>query len=430
MTLPGGTGGLALGTAGSGTGGEIMALQNQLQTAMLQGISDSQANGVVPVRGGALPSLELPDKAPGTGMEQASHSPEMQKVMAEYEAAVDPELLEMAEKYRENPNKNKTKDIKQVHNAANATLETTSETGVASLSSAESSISGQGQNFNSRISDEELLRMSPMEALLRAQTAAADRALPQRQQRLLPPSLESAEGRAWLSSLPQGKLPMFLAGEKSYDPRDLHNWGDLRELQLPMFLADESGVDFYPNAQYNEQIDRGGANYGGEMSYNENTDRLQFESYKNLLGTDAPKTFEAFRTLKYNDPTAYEELCGLYSYKKCVPEATVADYKAYKAVKATNIIGSVRVPPKPIDTAGLVFNDSHAARHGCTLGQALEYINTASCSVTRMRWDGCHTNYYSKDGAVYVADEIHKIKTVFSKNDFDPTIKAVMEVFE
>ncbi len=167
-----------------------------------------------------------------------------------------------------------------------------------------------------------------------------------------------------------------------------------------------------------------------KIGYNESADKSQFDAYKSRLGADAPKTFEAFQKLKYDSPTAYEELCGLYSYKGRVPEATAADYKAYKAVKATGIIGSVRVPPKRIDTAGLVFNDNHAARHGCTLEQALGCIDNAKCSVTRKRWDGYHTGYYSKDGAAYVADKIHKIKTAFSKEDFDPTTKAVMEVFE
>ena len=167
-----------------------------------------------------------------------------------------------------------------------------------------------------------------------------------------------------------------------------------------------------------------------KMGYNESADKSQFEAYKSRLGADAPKTFKAFQTLKYDNPTAYKELCGLYSYKGRVPEATAADYKAYKTIKSTGIIGSVRVPPKQIDMAELTFNDNHATRHGCTLEQALGYIDTAKCSITRKRWDGYHTSYYSKDGAAYVADEMHKIKTAFSKADFDPTTKAVMEVFE
>ncbi len=183
-------------------------------------------------------------------------------------------------------------------------------------------------------------------------------------------------------------------------------------------------------AMQDKKYGAGAVDKARKMSYNESADTAQFEAYKSRLGVDAPKTFEAFQNLKYDDKKAYSELCGLYAYKGRVPEATVNDYKAYKAIKATGITGSVRVPPKSIKTTGLVFNDNHAARHGCTLEQALGYIDNANCSVTRKRWDGYHTGYYSKDGAAYVADEIRKIKTVFSKEDFDPTTKAVMEVFE
>lgn len=167
-----------------------------------------------------------------------------------------------------------------------------------------------------------------------------------------------------------------------------------------------------------------------KKEYNKTADKEQYEKYKNRLGDYAPSTFGEFQRMKYDTPEKYKELSAFYSYKGRVPEATVADFKAYKAVKATGIVGSVRVPPKHINTEGLVFNDNHALRHGCTLEQAIDYIATAKCSVTRKRWNGYHTGYFSKDGATYVADEIHKIKTAFSKEDFDPITRAVMEVFE
>lgn len=167
-----------------------------------------------------------------------------------------------------------------------------------------------------------------------------------------------------------------------------------------------------------------------KIGYNESADKSQFEAYKSRLGADAPKTFEAFQKLKYDSPTAYEELCSLYSYKGRVPEATAADYKAYKAIKATGVTGSIRVPPKTIDTAGIAFNDSHAARHGCTLEQAVDYINTAKCSITRKRWDGYSVNYYSTTGAAYVDQETQKIKASYSSADFDLPTKRIMEVFQ
>ncbi len=167
-----------------------------------------------------------------------------------------------------------------------------------------------------------------------------------------------------------------------------------------------------------------------KMEYNKKADRAQFDAYQSRLGDESPKTFEAFQKIKYDNATAYEELCGLYSYKGRVPEATAADYKAYKAIKATGVTGSIRVPPKTIDTAGIAFNDSHAARHGCTLEQAVDYINTAKCSITRKRWDGYSVNYYSTTGAAYVDQETQKIKASYSSADFDLLTKRIMEVFQ
>ena len=165
-----------------------------------------------------------------------------------------------------------------------------------------------------------------------------------------------------------------------------------------------------------------------KMGYNTSADKSQFSAYKTRLGDEAPKTFADFQKLKYDNPTAYNDLCGQYRYKGKVPEATAVDYKAYKAIKATGITGSVRVPPKAIDTKTLAFNDSHAAHHGCTLEDAVGYVENARCSITRKRWDGYSTNYYSVDGAAYV-DAEGKIKTAFSSKDFDPKTQEIMEVF-
>lgn len=167
-----------------------------------------------------------------------------------------------------------------------------------------------------------------------------------------------------------------------------------------------------------------------KMGYNESADKKQFSSYKARLGKEAPKTFEDFQKLKYDNLTAYNDLCGQYSYKGRVPEATKADYTAYKAVKATGVTGSVRVPPKAIDADTLVFKDGHGRHHGCTLDEARGFIKSAKCSITRKRWDGYHTNYYALEGAAYVSDSEGVINTAFGKKDFDTTTQSIMEVFQ
>ncbi len=167
-----------------------------------------------------------------------------------------------------------------------------------------------------------------------------------------------------------------------------------------------------------------------KKAYNESADRKQFEAYKSRLNADAPRSFEDFQNLKYNDKDGYNDLVGLYSYKGRVPEATKADYSAYKAVKATGIIGTVRVPPEIIDADILTLNDAHATRHGCTLEDAKGFVKAAKCTVRRTRWDGVSINSYSLDGAAYIDAVTMKVKSAFSKKDFDPTTKAITEVFK
>lgn len=159
-------------------------------------------------------------------------------------------------------------------------------------------------------------------------------------------------------------------------------------------------------------------------------DQQQYGRYVARLGEEKVGSFDKFREIKYNDKTAYKELVEYNRYKGIVPEATEKDYKYYKAIKETGIKGTVRVPPKSIDASTLTFNDEHASNHGCTLENAIGYVQKAKCSIGRKRWDGHHTGYYSFDGATYVADETNKIKTAFPKENFDPLTKSVMEVFK
>lgn len=51
-----------------------------------------------------------------------------------------------------------------------------------------------------------------------------------------------------------------------------------------------------------------------KMIKNKSSDRKQYENYKAVLGKDAPKTFDNFRDLKYNDSEVWEEL--KLDYKK------------------------------------------------------------------------------------------------------------------
>ena len=40
------------------------------------------------------------------------------------------------------------------------------------------------------------------------------------------------------------------------------------------------------------------------------------------------------------------------------------------------------------------------------------------------------TNYYSDEGAAYIDSKSGKVKTIFSKKDYDPNTKKMMEALE
>lgn len=102
----------------------------------------------------------------------------------------------------------------------------------------------------------------------------------------------------------------------------------------------------------------------------------------------------------------------------------------YQQVKETGVNGTIRIPPEKIDASQLVFRDEHAARHGCKVKEAREYVDTAYCSIERSRWDGVSINYYSASGAAYVDKNSMEIKTSFSREKYDPDTELLVEVFE
>ena len=103
---------------------------------------------------------------------------------------------------------------------------------------------------------------------------------------------------------------------------------------------------------------------------NQESDYEQYEKYKAVLGENAPKSFADFQELKYNSGDGWAYTKQFTSYKRRVPEATEVDFQKYLQVKATGIIGTIRVPPEKIEVSKLVFRDKHAARHGCTVEEA------------------------------------------------------------
>lgn len=88
-------------------------------------------------------------------------------------------------------------------------------------------------------------------------------------------------------------------------------------------------------------------------------------------------------------------------------------------------------PKQAVGVSTLTFDDARInsqRQHGVTEAEAKGFIENAAVSVTR--WKGEREHYYSHDGAVYVDTTRNEIRTAFRKEQFDPTVQAIMEVLE
>jgi hypothetical protein len=63
------------------------------------------------------------------------------------------------------------------------------------------------------------------------------------------------------------------------------------------------------------------------------------------------------------------------------------------------------------------------------LEDAKKYIKNAKVSITRPKWDGLHTNFYSLDGATYL-NAAGKVNAIYAKKDFTKDTPKILEEFE
>ena len=140
-----------------------------------------------------------------------------------------------------------------------------------------------------------------------------------------------------------------------------------------------------------------------KMGYNTSTDTKQFEAYKARLGDEAPKSFADFQKLKYDSPTAYNDLAGYYRYKGNNPDSNRGLYNANNAAKAMRAAGTLKtkgtitVAPKG---RSIVDINTHAAKRmaerGITQEMAQQIIDNADFAIKQRR--GSQYAYYTKDG--------------------------------
>lgn len=102
-----------------------------------------------------------------------------------------------------------------------------------------------------------------------------------------------------------------------------------------------------------------------------------------------------------------------------------------KDIKDSGIKGEINIPPKIVDTSKLTYDNNHInveRSHNITKEQAISYINNAELSLSK--WNGRFENYYSKKGAAFVDVDNNKIRTAFSREQYDENSKRIIEVIE
>lgn len=91
----------------------------------------------------------------------------------------------------------------------------------------------------------------------------------------------------------------------------------------------------------------------------------------------------------------------------------------------------IHLTPVGIDVDSLAFDENHINKerqHNVTHEQAKQWITEAKISVTV--WNGWHEKYYGTDGCVYVDKKRNIIRTAYSEQEYDETIKDVLEVLK
>ena len=90
-----------------------------------------------------------------------------------------------------------------------------------------------------------------------------------------------------------------------------------------------------------------------KIGYNESADKSQFERYKEWLGSNAPKTFEAFQKLKYDNPELWESYKTLARSKNYLQQKLNYVWNGEKCFipKHTKFEKVVTMASKDTDTA-------------------------------------------------------------------------------
>lgn len=156
-------------------------------------------------------------------------------------------------------------------------------------------------------------------------------------------------------------------------------------------------------AKQNELYGAGTVEKLRTISYNESTDKTQFENYKKRLGADAPRSFKDFQNLKYNDKAAYDELADYYRYKGKNPDSGKGFFKAEQVRQSLVDAGAIRAkgtvvaPPSGFTVdKGNIHAIQRLAERDLTLEDAQAFVDNAVFALKQQK--GTVYAFYSANG--------------------------------
>lgn len=125
---------------------------------------------------------------------------------------------------------------------------------------------------------------------------------------------------------------------------DLEGYGErfARNLDGDVFYVPADTTYEQWEKMQDEKYGDGSVDKTRKMHYNKSADLEQYTRYKDVLGSDAPDSFEEFQQIKYDTPEQYKDITGYYRYKMENPSSDKCFYDANKALKMLRESGKIR----------------------------------------------------------------------------------------
>lgn len=146
-----------------------------------------------------------------------------------------------------------------------------------------------------------------------------------------------------------------------------------------------------------------------KMSKNITSDKSQYEKYNSVLGKDAPKSFDKFQELKYNNVNEWSNLKAFYRYKLDNPDSDKIYFGINKKMEELRSSGQIKVKgiavkPMPSEIKDL---NEHALQRmkerGITKEEAQAFINESVIAFKQR--NGTQNAYYSVKGFTAISND-------------------------